>query len=343
MTPPPTHVVVGPPRHGVVTFALALAESIDRLNRPAPVIRVADWTELESALQRFDPSGGVHLNFTDRLFGATPADAAERVVALVHLLDAAGAGVTATLHDVPQAVDGGNYRQRIDAYRTVCAALRGRATNSEHERSLLHESAIAEPADVIVVPLPLHVDEQYLRPIAGGSPSVAVLGFVYPGKGHHEVIAAMTHAPPDAEFLAIGECSTGHEDLADELAGAARAAGRRFTLTGYVASERLSAVLHGVTVPVAHHRHVSASGSLNTWIGAHRRPLVPINRYTIEHDRRHPGTVQLYPDTAEGLATAIETAFAAPDSTWLAEGVGSGAPPAETARRYAEALAAWHG
>ena len=343
MTPPPTHVVVGPPRHGVVTFALALADSMTRQNHPAPVVRVADWTELDAVIERLEPAVGVHLNFTDRLFGATPADAAERVVALVRRVDAGGAGVTATLHDVPQAVDGGNYRERIDAYRTVCAALLGRATNSEHERSLLQESAIADPTDVIVIPLPLHVDEHHPRSVAGGSPSVAVLGFVYPGKGHHEVIAAMTQAPRDAEFLAIGECSVGHDDLADELAGAARAAGRRFTLTGYVANDRLWTVLHGATVPVAHHRHVSASGSVNTWIGARRRPLVPVNRYTIEHDRRHPGTVRLYPDTPDGLAAAIETAFATPDSTWLAEGVGSGIPPTETARRYAEALRAWHG
>lgn len=343
MTPPPTHLVVGPSRHGVVSFALDLADSMTRGHNRAPVLRVADWTDFDAALEALDPARGVHLNFTDRLFGATPADAAQRVVALVRRVEAAGAGVTATLHDVPQAVDGGNYRQRIAAYRTVCAALLGRVTNSEHKRSLLQESAIAEPADVIVVPLPLHVDEHHPHHVAVGPPSVAVLGFVYPGKGHREVIAAMTNAPADAEFLAIGECSAGHEDLAAELGDAARAAGRRFSLTGYVAAERLSPVLHGVTVPVAHHRHVSASGSLNTWISAHRRPLTPLNRYTIEHDRRHPETVWLYPDTPDGLAAAIESAFAAPDSTWLAEGVGSGVPPAETARLYAEALRGWHG
>jgi hypothetical protein len=340
VTGQPLHLVVGPQRHGVVSFALALADSLTRRGQQAPVLRVGDWASLDGT---FDHSGGVHVNFTDRLFGSTPADAADRMSALIGRCERAGARVTATLHDVPQAADGGNYRQRIDAYRTVCARLHGCATNSEHERSLVGEGGIAAASDVVVVPLPLEVgDAPVPRPTGGRRRSVAVLGFVYPGKGHPEVLAAMAGAPRDVELLAIGECSAGHDDLARDLAEAASRAGRRFTITGYVPDGALPSVLHGVSVPVAHHRHVSASGSLNSWIAAHRRPIAPVNRYTVEHDRRHPGTVRLYPDTDRGLSAAIESALAEPDSTWLADGVVSGSPPAETARLYAEALGRWH-
>lgn len=335
-----THLVVGPPRHGVVSFALAIADSLTRQGYRAPVVRLDDWADLD--LGRVIHTGGVHLNFTDRLFGSTPDEAAERVSALIRHVEREGRSVTATLHDVPQPADGGNYRQRIDAYRTVCGALHGCATNSEHERSLLSENGIAAPADVVVVPLPLELGEAPARRPDVDPPTIAVLGFVYPGKGHAEVLAAMANAPRDAEFLAIGECSAGHGDLVASLAESARVSGRRFTITGYVPDRALTPVLQRVSVPVTHHRHVSASGSLNTWIAARRRPLAPVNRYTVEHDRRHPGTVRLYPDTHHGLAEAIESALAEPDSTWLADGVVSGAPPSETRRLYAEALSRWH-
>lgn len=339
----PGHLVVGPRRHGVVSFALALVDSLTQRRYPAPVGRLEDWKDLDDALRRVDHTGGVHVNFTDRLFGPTPSEAAMRVSALVRHLESVGTRVTATLHDVPQPADGGNYRQRVDAYRVVCGVLHGCATNSEHERMLLSENDIAEQSDVVVVPLPLQIGEAPPRRPDVDRRSVAVLGFVYPGKGHPEVLAAMADLPCDTEFLAIGECSAGHDDLAESLADCARAADRRFAITGYVAAPDLPSFLQRVSVPVIHHRHVSASGSLNTWIAARRRPLVPVNRYTVEHDRRHPGTVRLYPDTHRGLAEALETALAEPDSTWLADGAVSGSPPSETARLYADALSRWHG
>lgn len=340
----PAHLVIGPPRHGVVAFALTLAESLSRRGYPAPVVRMQGWTEFDDALATIDRAGGVHVNFTDRLFGTTPGDAAERVSALVRYAESAGTRVTATLHDVPQPADGGNYRERIAAYRTVCATLHGCATNSDHERSLLSENGIAEPADVVVVPLPLEVGRREPGGARSeiGPRSVAILGFVYPGKGHPEVLAAMADMPPDVEFHAIGECSAGHGDLAESLADLARGSDRRFAITGYVPDTELPSVLHGVTVPVIHHRHVSASGSLNTWIGAHRRPLAPVNRYTTEHARRHPGTVTLYPDTHRGLVDAMKASLEQPDSTWLADHVASGSSSAHTTECYARALSRWH-
>jgi glycosyltransferase involved in cell wall biosynthesis len=337
-----SHLVVGPARHGVVSFALDLAASLRCRNGPTNIVRVEHWHDLGGAAESIRRRDGVHLNFTDRLFGATPSDAAQRVMALVGDVAAAGSRVTVTLHDVPQPSDGGNYPKRVDAYRTVCAAVHGLVTNSDHERSLLHESRIAAPADVVVIPLPLDVGDAPPRPPAVGERSVGVFGFLYPGKGHDEVLAAMAALPPSVEFVAVGEPSAGHDDLVRSLADTAERAGRRFSVTGYVADEALAGVLHRVTVPVAHHRHVSASGSINTWIAARRRPLVPVNRYTVEHAERHPGTLTPYPDTADGLRTAVEHALAHPESTWIAAGVGSGSPSHATAQRYAQALSRWH-
>jgi glycosyltransferase involved in cell wall biosynthesis len=337
-----SHLVVGPARHGVVSFALDLAASLRCVDGPDDVVRVERWGDLGDAVGSIRRCDGVHLNFTDRLYGATPADAAQRVTALVGDVEAGGSRVTVTLHDVPQPSDGGNYPQRVDAYRAVCAAAHGLVTNSEHERSLLDESRIAAPADVVVIALPLDVGDAPPRPPVVGDRTVGVFGFVYPGKGHDEVLAAMAGLPPAVGFVAVGEPSAGHDDLVMSLANTAERAGRRFSVTGYVPDEALAGVLRGVTVPVAHHRHVSASGSINTWIAARRRPLVAVNRYTVEHAERHPGTLTPYPDTADGLRTALEYALAHPESTWIAAGVGSGSPSRATAQRYAEALARWH-
>ena len=336
-----THLVVGPARHGVVSFAIDIAASLRGPDGPTNLVRLDHWRDLDDAKSSIQRCGGVHLNFTDRLFGATPSDAAHRLAALVRDVEAAGSRVTVTLHDVPQPADGGNYAQRVDAYRTVCAAVHGLVTNSEHERSLLEESRIADPAAVVVIPLPLDVGAASPPPSLGDR-SVGVFGFVYPGKGHDEVLAAMADLPPSVGFVAVGEPSAGHDDLIESLAKTAERAGRRFSVTGYVPDEAVEGVLRLVTVPVAHHRHVSASASINAWIAAGRRPLVPVNRYTVEHAERHPGTLTPYPDTDRGLRAALEYAMAHPDSTWIEAGVGSGSSSRAIAERYARALARWH-
>lgn len=338
-----THLVVGPTRHGVVSFALELGESLRRRDPTVVVARVEDCRHLDEAVAGINPVAGVHLNFTDRLFGAGPSEAAARVVSLVRQVGSTGARVTATMHDVPQPCDGGNYRQRVSAYAAVCAALHGVATNSEHERSLLAESRVIAPGDVCVVPLPLHLAGPAPRRPAVGGHDVAVLGFVYPGKGHAEVLAAMSGLPSSVGFVAVGQCSDGHDDVARRLATSARRADRQFSITGWVPTRELPDVLRRMAVPVAHHRHVSASGSINTWIAAHRRPLVPRNRYTVEHSRRHPGTLQMYPDTTFGLAEAIECALDEPDSTWIAPATAGGWSSTDATASYARILAEWHG
>ena len=69
--------------------------------------------------------------------------------------------------------------------------------------------------------------------------------------------------------------SPGHEELVDDAAGRARAVGRRFTRHRLGARRRPGRHLRAVAVPVAAHQHVSASGSVGSWLSAGRRPLVP--------------------------------------------------------------------
>lgn len=327
---PVSHLIVGPGEHGVTRFGMDLAQAMRDNGFDAP-----SWRAPEPP-----PSGGVHLQFTDRLFGSTPEQAADAVRTLVHAIRQRGGRVTATLHDLPQPSDGTHHERRRTAYADVAALVDGVVVSSEHERALLTEGG-ARPRRVAVVPLP--VTSGFAEPPSHyGPPTVGIFGFLYPGKGHAEVITALAGAAPGVEILALGAPSAGHADLAEELTDTAARTGRRFRVTGHLDDAEVPRALRRVTVPVAPHRHVSASGSLNSWIGAGRRPLAPANRYTREFDLRNPGAVLLYPDTSAGLRAALADALADPARTWLPPGTTCTPSPEAAARQYADLLRQWH-
>ncbi|KUI32814.1 hypothetical protein AU195_14750 [Mycobacterium sp. IS-1496] len=332
-----THLVVGPGEHGVTRFGSELVRTLRQNGFDAPIAYTAD------AALRAAPACGVHVQFTDRLFGSTPEQAAEAVGALVHDIRRRGGRITVTLHDLPQPSDGTHHHRRCAAYAEVAGLVDGVVVSSEHERALMAEGGV-RARRVAVVPLPVST----AGPVGAESPrhdgmrTVGVFGFLYPGKGHAEVIGALADAAPDVEILALGAPSAGHAGLVDELADECARSGRRFRVTGHLADADVGPALRGVTVPVAPHRHVSASGSLNSWVGAGRRPLAPANRYTREFEQRNPGAVLLYPDTPAGLRGALEHALDAPAVTWLPPGTECVPSPAAAARQYAGLLRRWH-
>lgn len=325
MSRPVTHLVVGPREHGVTRFGLELADSLQgNVSREGP-----------------PHDGGVHVQFTDRLFGSSPERAAAAVRTLVHDVRARGGRATVTLHDLPQPSDGGNHDRRRAAYAEVAALVDGVVVSSEHELALLDEAGV-RARRVAVIPLPVDVDACGARPRPQGPPTVGIFGFLYPGKGHAEVIAALAGAAPDVEVLALGAPSAGHADLVDDLTREGARTGRRFRVTGHLPDAEVRGALRAVTVPVAPHRHVSASGSLNSWLAAGRRPLAPANRYSREMQHRNPDAVLLYPDTPDGLREALLRALADPASTWLPPGTVCHPSRAAAAREYADVLARWH-
>jgi hypothetical protein len=103
----------------------------------------------------------------------------------------------------------------------------------------------------------------------------------------------------------------------------------------------LPGVLRQITVPIAAHRHISASGSLNTWLAAGRRPLAPVNRYTSEIERRNPGTLALYEDTTDGLRYALRAAIRQPETTWLPTDIAVTPSPRDAAAAYTDFFQRW--
>jgi glycosyltransferase involved in cell wall biosynthesis len=328
MTEPVVHLIVGPDRHGVVRFGVDLDAALGAVGYATVQRRTLDSV----------PAGrGVHLQFTDRLFGADARQAVAAVTELVALVHREGGRVTATLHDLPQPTD---RAIRTQAYVALCSILDGIVVSSDHERHLLCDIGIR--GGVTVIPLPITAptigSEAPIGPV-----SVGVFGFLYPGKGHAEVLEAMAGLPAAVAMLALGEPSAGHGDLVDGLDTAARAQNRTFIVTGHLPDDGLIATLQAVTVPVVAHRQMSASGSLNSWISAGRRPLVPATRYVREIADRNPGALWLYDDRRGALSAALHAAMDDPASTWLAPGTVCSPTPWQAAESYRQLLVGVHG
>ncbi|MGV8873768.1 MAG: glycosyltransferase [Rhodococcus sp. (in: high G+C Gram-positive bacteria)] len=300
---PVHHLVVGPPEHGVVRCARELATAT-----ASPVI--SDFHELPSDIP-------THVHFTDRLFGRTASEAAD---AFVSATEQHRAPITVTLHDVPQASDGHAFDARMQCYRRVIECATAVVVCSEHERLLLDE-LLDTRIDVRVIPLPIDIPTTFRERGDTTNRAVGVLGFVYPGKGHEEVLHAMQSLPTDVGLLSIGSASPGHETMIDELSRAATQLGRRFDSTGFVPDIERDELLRSIAVPVAFHRHLSASGSINSWIAAGRRPLVPRGRYVAEIEANSPGTLLIHENSIDGLAAAMTDALRHPDTTWQQDGV----------------------
>ncbi|MCC4247449.1 MULTISPECIES: glycosyltransferase [Microbacterium] len=315
-------VLLAPPGpHGVAAYARAVAEDVRTLD---PALRLVTPDDLPGL-----PGGTpVHVHVTDRLWGTSPEEATARLTSLAQRHP-----LTVTLHDVPQASDGERNRPRRRAfYAAVGRAAHAVAVNSAHERALLVEEDVWH-GPVEVVPLPVPAFAEGARPHPDGT--VGVLGYFYPGKGHDEALAAAAEAGI-GRLTVLGRASDGHAADLEAFVRRAADAGVGVEVTGWLDDAEMAQRARAVSVPVIAHRHVSASGSLASWIGWGRRPIAVRNRYVDEMDVLRPGTL-LTVEPSE-LSAAVRTAADDPDATWHGiRPVPVG--PADVARAY---LAWWH-
>ncbi|MFG6493161.1 glycosyltransferase [Microbacterium sp. P03] len=308
------------PQHGVALYADQLTGAIGLPGLGILLDRLGDL-----------PAGTpLHLHFTDRLWADSPEAAAERIVGL-----AGRHPFTVTLHDLPQPSDGErNLPRRSACYRAVARAAGRVVCNSAHEAALLREYTDSG-VDAVVIPLP--VQRQPSGAIEAPDGSVGVLGFFYPGKGHDEALAAMADAGATTMSI-LGRASPGHEQELDAFVARAATVGVHVEVSGHVDDAELVRRSRRVSVPVVAHRHVSASGSLGSWISAGRRPIATANRYTTEMAALRPRTLTIAdPDE---LGAAIAAAFADPATTWLPSDLDVPLGRAEVAAAY---VAAWEG
>lgn len=322
MTTPdlPALLLTGEPRHGVARYARDLAGALRRREPGIPLVTEPDPAALVRAAAGHRRC---HLHVTDRMLAGSPAEAAELVGRIAGVTR-----LTVTLHDVPQESDGPrNLLRRGAAYTRVCQEVAGVAVNSGHEAALLAEHRVVpDPARVRVIPLgatPGPVPRVTAVPADGVTALVA--GWVYPGKGHEEVIRAVAAAagelgPPAGTVIAAGAPSPGHQDEVDRLTALAGELGVRFRITGGLTDREYADALRAPGVPVAAHRHLSASRTLLDWGEQGRRPLVADSRYAREMAALRPGTLHLCADGE--LAGALAAAHRDPALTVLPPGTG---------------------
>ena len=252
-----------------------------------------------------------HAQFTDALWGPDVASAAEAFVRRAAELPRP---LVVTLHDVPGGdPDPARDARRIAGYRRVVEAADLVIVSARHEAA----KARSFGADPVVIPLPLPaVPAAGPPPTWADRPTVVVLGFVYPGKGHAEAIAAAAAHHGRPRVVAAGAVSPGHEPLWTELGAQAAAAGVELVPTGPLSDADLVAAARAATVPVAPNRGVSASGSLLTWLACGRAPLAARGAFACEVAADHPDHVRLYEPGA--LEDAVLAALGDPRSTHTA-------------------------
>ncbi|MGG5258847.1 hypothetical protein [Phycicoccus avicenniae] len=315
----PVHWLPGPERHGVTLLARQVAVAAG-----APIVRgqeVPGWLH----------GRPVHLHFSTGLFHSP--EAARDVVDAW----AARTRLSLTLHDVPQPAEGPRWGRRSAVYCHVVARSSAWAVNSRWEATLAAAAMPRASRDPEVIPLPVVPGPRSTGPtraVGAGSavlptPAprrapdgwIGVVGWVYPDKGHEEAIELALAMRSEGRALgvaALGGVAAGHDGLADELARLAGSLGVEWHVTGYLDDDALARAMHEVTVPVAAHRHPSASGSVNSWVAAGRRPLLREHPSTVELDDLRPGAYRV-----RGLdAWPAEVALALDDParTWLSPG-----------------------
>lgn len=284
--------------HGVAVYAREMAEAV----RDVAEVRTVD----ADGLARLPAGTSVHAHFTDRLWGDSPEQASRTFAELASRLR-----MSVTLHDVPQASDGElNRPRRRAAYTRVASAAGAVFVNSEHERELLREEDVWS-GKVEVIPLPVESEKNAGRGRPDGS--VGVLGFFYPGKGHDEAAEAAAAAGIGA-LTVLGRASDGHAAELDTFVRRSAALGVEVEVTGWLDDAEIARRGRAVSVPVIAHRHISASGSLASWIGWGRRPVAVRNRYVDEMAALRPGT--LNPVGESDLIGALRRACTNPDATW---------------------------
>lgn len=319
--------------------ARTVARLVDEAQRPGPAAGLlydpADGGAPAGAAARAmrGTAGGTG-DVADRAGGAggRPGGAADRP------------RLTVSVHDVPQPAEGEDrFARRARGYAALAEQADVVVVNSAHEAAFFNGEAA-------VIPLPIE-DPRSQPPAAAGReegggqvdgtgnetiPTVGLLGFVYPGKGYERVIEAV---PSGVRVRALGAVAVGHDDYAAQLRALAAERGVDFEVTGYVPDSELAAALDAITVPVCPHRHVSASGSLNTWIAHNRRVVVADGPYMREIAERWRERVVLAgegaaeqvvevghddPGSAAGqgaadLGSVIASLLAEPARTWCAE------------------------
>lgn len=291
-------VAPGPDHHGAVRHTVQVAALLR--DRGVDVSLTRSLAAGEGEALTWTP-------FTDALFGRDIASAAH---AFRTWAGSRHGPLVVTLHDVPGSdPDPARDHRRIAGYQAVVDRADAVAVCSADEaarvRAVLGRAAT-------VVPLPVEpLSPAGPRPGWASRPSVGVLGFVYPGKGHDLAVEAARRT--GADVVAIGGAGPGSQALLAQLREQAGRGGVELVVTGPLTERDLHAAALAVDVPLAAYATRSASASLHTWLACGRRPVAIPGPYADELSSRWTGVI----DVRSDLHEAVTEALADPGRTWL--------------------------
>ena len=292
-------VLLGEPGDGIRAYAERIFAS-GRVPDDHAVLITPDDT-----LPTVAPGDVVHVHVTDRLVERHPrrwewVTAAARSVAVVM-----------TVHDVPQMEEGlARFDRRVATLRAIVEPADLVVTNSESERRTLHEIGI----DARVVPHPIFP----VPPVTAGPRlrSLTVVGFIHPGKGVIDLLDAVGHVAGTVlegwHLRLVGAVAAGHDAHLDAIRHAAEGIGLPTVHTGAVDDRRWAWELTHAGVAICPHLHMSASGSLLSWIAAGRRPVTSATPFVRELAAERRGALHLVHRRAD-WAPAIHSAVVGRD------------------------------
>ncbi len=320
-----TTPIVGQPSHGVTRYARLVASTLDGLGAPAPKLATHELAEWLRGLPHRGSPTLVHFHYSDSLFSpaeshtiACALTATQRSVrCLVTLHDVPGTGDDVSLDDHPARI-----HHRVNTYRDIVGPCAGVIVSNQHEADAANSWLGVAPT---TIPHLIRADRARSGPTdpyerARVPPTIGIVGFIYPGKGHDRVIDACRQVPFPTRVVALGDVEAHHRDLVDELRSRAAGGSVAFDITGWLPAHELDRRLATVEVPVVAHHSPSASGTLAKWIEAGRRPIVVPNALTRELARSDPMLVTEAFDASIGsLASSICGAITAPGGTWRTE------------------------
>lgn len=307
-SPSVLHVMFGEATDGVHIYAEKTARARSEAGHRSLVL--ASDSDIPARLDH----DAVHVHLTDRLIESDTT----RWRCLLTVVRATGVPLLMTLHDLPQRGEGAaRYRRRVAATRGMASDAHAVCVSSEHERRCAADIGIR----AFVVPHPI------FPPVARATPtcphrrrrSLTVAGFVHPGKGILGLVDEIGHVGGTHlegwHLRLVGDVAPDHRDHLDEIVSTAGRNGLPVVHTGPVGERRWSSELSSAGVAICSHLHVSASGSLLSWIAAGRRPLVSNSAFARELVSERPLAVRIVGDSE--WRSAISESLRAPDASTM--------------------------
>ena len=288
-SPSVLHVLFGDPTDGVHIYAERTAQVRSDSGRRSTVL--PSGTEVSGTVGH----DAVHVHVTDRIVESDPA----RWAQLLHAVRVAGVALVVTLHDLPQRAEGSDrYQRRAVAARSIASLAHLVCVSSEHERQCA--AAIGIPASTVPHPIFAPSTTITTGTLQRRRRSLTVAGFVHPGKGVLELVDAIGcvgGTELDGWHLRlVGDVVPRHRDHLHDIVSSCRRNGLPVVHTGPVDDRRWLQELTSAGVAICSHRHMSASGSVLSWIAAGRRPLVSDTAFARELEAERAGAVRIVDD-----------------------------------------------